>query len=206
MRVLITGGPTHEPIDPVRYIGNHSTGRMAIALAAATLKAGHIPTLILGPVTLPVPANLHRIDVQTAAQMLQAMLKEMPVQDLLIFAAAVADYRPKMFHQQKIARHGDLTIECEPTEDIAAVAGERKLPHQRTIGFALESSGDLQRAREKLFAKKLDLIVYNPLATMGSAAIEPILIYPDGRTESLASASKSEFADNLLERATALWR
>jgi phosphopantothenoylcysteine decarboxylase/phosphopantothenate--cysteine ligase len=205
MRILLTAGPTHEPIDPVRFIGNRSSGKMGAALAGACVKAGHATTVILGPVSVTIPPGLARIDVQTAAEMHRAVLAEFPKHDLLILAAAVADFRPKHLETQKLARHGSLTIECEATEDIALAAGKCKLPHQRTIGFALESEGNLDRAREKLFAKHLDLIVFNPLSTLESPTISPTLIYPDGRTESLASASKADFADTLLKRAIALW-
>jgi phosphopantothenoylcysteine decarboxylase / phosphopantothenate---cysteine ligase len=205
MKVLITAGPTHEPIDPVRYIGNRSSGKMGAALAAAALKSGHNVTLILGPLTVEMPAGARRMDVETAAEMLAATLKEFPSHDLLILAAAVADYRPKIMRQEKLIRQGTLTIECEATADIAATAGMAKQPHQRTIGFSLESDGNLGRAREKLIAKKLDLIVYNPLSTLSSPTIEPVLIYPDGRSEPLGSASKTDFADILLQRAAALW-
>ena len=205
MRILLTAGPTHEPIDPVRFIGNRSSGKMGAAIAAAAFKAGHLTTAILGPVSVPFPAGVSRIDVQTASEMHKAVLAEFPKYDLLILAAAVADFRPKQIHAEKLARHGSLSIECEATEDIALAAGKYKLPHQRTIGFALESEGSLDRARGKLFAKHLDLIVFNPLSTLESPTISATLIYPDGRTEPLASASKADFADILLQRAAALW-
>jgi phosphopantothenoylcysteine decarboxylase / phosphopantothenate---cysteine ligase len=205
MRVLITAGPTHEPIDPVRYIGNRSSGKMGAALAQAAIKAGHFITVILGPVAVPMPAGVSRVDVMTAAEMHQAVLTQFPRHDLLILAAAVADFRPTQVSREKLPRHGTLTIECVATEDIALAAGKFKLPHQRTIGFALESDDNLTRARQKLFAKHLDLIVFNPLSTLDSPAITPTLLYPDGRTEPLASASKGDFADILLQKSVELW-
>jgi phosphopantothenoylcysteine synthetase/decarboxylase len=96
-------------------------------------------------------------------------------------------------------------LECEPTQDIAAAAGRMKLPHQRTIGFSLESEGNINRAAEKLRAKNLDLIVFNPTQTIGSDQIAPVLIYPDGRTEPIPTASKDHFAEILLQRAISLW-
>lgn len=205
MRVLITAGPTFEPIDPVRFIGNRSSGKMGAALAAAAIKAGHACTVVAGPISAMMPAAAKRMDIQTAQQMLAAVLGEFPNHDLLIMAAAVADYRPKVVHGEKLGRHGSLTIECEATPDIAQAAGQIKRPHQRTIGFALESEGNHERAAQKLLAKKLDLIVFNPLSTIDQPTIEPVLIYPDGRQEILPSASKADFADTLLRRAAALW-
>ena len=205
MKILITAGPTQEPIDPVRFIGNRSSGKGGAALANAALKAGHSVTLIVGPVTVDMPQSARRINVQTAAEMLSATIAEFPGHDLLILAAAVADYRPKTMRRDKLPRHGPITIECEPTEDIAAAAGNIKKAHQRTVGFSLESEANLNRSREKLLKKKLDLIVYNPTSTLNSDSIEPILIYPDGRTEPFPSASKGQFADILISRAVDLW-
>ena len=205
MKVLITAGPTHEPIDQVRYIGNRSSGKMGAALAAAAVKAGHATTVVLGPVAVDMPAGIRRIDVQTAAQMLAATLAEFPGHDLLVLAAAVADYTPKVVHPGKIARQGDLIIECQATQDIAAAAGRIKQPHQRTIGFSLELGDDLTRAREKLAAKRLDLIVHNPTSTIASDSIAATLIDAAGKAEVLPSVSKAEMADILLRRAESLW-
>src|SRR5665213_2640067 len=137
MKILITAGPTREPIDPVRYIGNRSSGRMGAALAEAGLAAGHAVTLIVGPVSVAMPAEAVRINVETAAQMHEAAMREFPSHALLIMAAAVADYRPKSISRGKISRHGALTIECEPTQDIIAAAGRIKRPDQRTMPAVL---------------------------------------------------------------------
>src|SRR5262249_55325743 len=104
MRILITAGPTHEPIDPVRYIGNRSSGKMGAALADAAIARKHDVTMILGPVTAAMPANVRRVDVVTAGQMHDAVLREFPQHDLLIMAAAVADFRPKNIRQDKVVR------------------------------------------------------------------------------------------------------
>jgi phosphopantothenoylcysteine decarboxylase/phosphopantothenate--cysteine ligase len=207
MRVLITAGPTYEPIDPVRFIGNRSSGQMGAALASAALAGGHSVTLILGPVTAPMPAapNLNRIDVISSRDMHAAVLREFPQHDLLIMAAAVADFRPKSVNEQKVERGGTMTIELESTEDILAAAGAMKQPDQRTIGFSLVKRGDLARSREKLRRKNADLIVYNPLDTMSSKTIESILLYPDGHSEELPTRAKAEFATVLIERAMALF-
>lgn len=205
MNVLITAGPTHEPIDPVRYIGNRSSGQMGAALARAAVDRGHAVTLVLGPVTASMPANVQRVDVTSSSDMLNAVLREFPRHDLLIMAAAVADFRPKSSTLTKIERTGTLTIELEPTEDIVAAAGRIKQPHQRTVGFSLVERGDLARSRDKLTRKHLDLIVYNPLDTMSSSTIESVLLYPDGAGEELPLQPKESFATTLLARAEALF-
>jgi len=204
-RVLITVGPTREPIDPVRYIGNRSSGRMGQALAQAALDAGHSVTLIVGPVQFVMPPGVRRIDIETAAQMYDAVLDEFPSHDLLMMAAAVADYRPIRVSPTKLAREGVLTIECEPTPDIIAAAAKMRRPGQRIIGFSLESSGNLDRAREKLVRKNLDLIVFNPIQTMNSAQIEPTLLWRDGREEIVPIQGKEQFAKMLLKRASAMF-
>lgn len=206
MKILITAGPTREPIDAVRYIGNRSSGRMGAALAEAALRAKHSVTLIVGPVTVAMPEGVRRVDVETAGEMMDAVLREFPGHELLIMAAAVADYRPKSVQRGKLARQGTLSIECEATEDIVAAAGRLKRPDQRTVGFSLESRGNTDRAKEKLIRKNLDLIVYNPTDTMNSRTIESVLIYPDGRNETLPSRSKADFADILLQKAAELFR
>ena len=153
MRVLITAGPTREPIDVVRYIGNRSSGQMGAALASAALAAGHDVTLISGPVSVAMPSVSRRIEIETAAQMHEAVLTEFPSHDLLIMAAAVADYRPKQVHPDKLARAGSLMIECVPTEDILAAAGQIKRTDQRTVGFSLEMEGNLPRAAKNWFGR-----------------------------------------------------
>src|ERR1700722_10651180 len=120
MRVLITAGPTHEPIDLVRYLGNRSSGQMGKSLIESAQARGHGVTAILGPITIPMPKNIRRIDIQTSGQMHEVVLKEFPDHDLLIMAAAVADYRPRHILPGKIGRGGNLTIELESTEDILA--------------------------------------------------------------------------------------
>ena len=207
MRILITAGPTYEPIDPVRFIGNRSSGQMGAALATAAVHDGHDVTLILGPVTAPMPVHekIRRLDIFSSRDLLDAVLREFPAHDLLIMAAAVADFRPRQVRTEKAERTGTMTIELEATEDIAAAAGRIKQPHQRTVGFSLVERGNIQRSREKMARKNLDLIVYNPLDTMSSTTIESVLLYPDGRSEELAMQAKPLFARTLLARAAALF-
>jgi phosphopantothenoylcysteine decarboxylase / phosphopantothenate---cysteine ligase len=206
MRILITAGPTHEPIDPVRFIGNRSSGRMGAALAESAINSGHKTTLILGPISVPFPKNANRIDIETADQMLTAVLREFPQHDLLIMAAAVSDFRPKTKLPTKTQRQGILELELEPTQDVIAAAGKIKRPDQRTVGFSLESSPDLDRVHRKLIEKNLDLIVFNPMATIASESIDATLLYPDNRREKIPATSKSQFANQLLERAIALFK
>jgi len=205
MRILITAGPTWEPIDPVRYIGNRSSGRMGRSLAEAAIGAGHAVTAVMGPVSVALPESVRRIDVETSRQMLDAVLAEWPGHDLLIMAAAVADYRPKLVRQEKVERGGTLTLELEATEDIVAAAGRLKRPDQRTVGFSLVSMSNLARSVEKLRRKRLDLIVSNPLNTMGDAGVEAVLLWPDGRTEQLSYRTKGAFADLFIGRAAGLF-
>jgi phosphopantothenoylcysteine decarboxylase / phosphopantothenate---cysteine ligase len=206
MRVLITAGPTQEPIDAVRYIGNRSSGKMGAALAAAARRGGHAVTLILGPVTIAFPHDLPRIDVITSRQMLDAVLEQFPRHDLLIMAAAVSDFRPTSTEARKLPRQGTRVLELEATADILAEVGKIKRADQRTIGFSLEAEADLDRARRKLVDKRLDLSVYNPTETIGSDTIAATLLWADGRTENLALGSKSDISEILLHRAAALFQ
>lgn len=174
-------------------------------MAAAAIREGHAVTLILGPVSISMPKAAERIDVETSREMHDAVLAAFPRFDLLIMAAAVADYRPKMVHHKKLERGESQTIELEPTEDILAAVGASKRPDQRTVGFSLVDKADLARSIEKLKRKNLDLIVSNPLETMNSPTIDAVLLWPDGRSEELPCRSKALFADKLLERAVALF-
>ena len=207
MRTLITAGPTYEPIDPVRFIGNRSSGQMGSALAEAALAAGQEVTLVLGPVTAAMPSGVRRIDIFSSKDLLDAVLREFPSHDLLIMAAAVADFRPKQMRTEKVARGGSLVIELEATEDILAAAGKIKRPDQRSVGFSLVERGSsgIERSRQKLIRKNLDLIVYNPLDTMSSETIESILLWPDGRSEELPLRRKDDFAGILIQRCAALF-
>jgi len=180
---------------------------MGAALASAAVEAGHEVTLVLGPVTAAIPthARIRRIDIFSSRDLLAAVLREFPDHDLLIMAAAVADFRPKQVRAEKVERGGTMTIELEATEDIAAAAGAIKQRYQRTVGFSLVERGDLARSREKMARKRLDLIVYNPLDTMSSSTIESVILYPDGRSEELPTRRKREFADLLMQRAQELF-
>jgi phosphopantothenoylcysteine decarboxylase / phosphopantothenate---cysteine ligase len=204
MRLLITAGPTREPIDAVRFISNRSSGQLGLSLVTAALAQKHSVTAILGPVAFDLPAGALRIDVETTAQMHDAVLREFPGHDMLIMAAAPADFRPKQIIEGKMPRSGSLTLELEGTDDIVAAAAAARRPDQRTIAFSLEAEGNLDRARAKLLRKRVNMIVYNPIQTMNSADIQAALLYADGRSETLPRLPKADFAALLLDRAAAL--
>ncbi|MBI2784684.1 MAG: bifunctional phosphopantothenoylcysteine decarboxylase/phosphopantothenate--cysteine ligase CoaBC [Gammaproteobacteria bacterium] len=163
-KVVITAGPTREAIDPVRYLSNHSSGKMGYALAEAAREAGADTVLISGPVALPAPARVRCVKVTSAAEMLAASLAEVADADLFIAAAAVADYRPRTVAGQKIKKSGDiLTLELEPNPDIVAtVAALPKRPF--VVGFAAETENLLDNARSKLLRKRLDLVIANDVS------------------------------------------
>lgn len=162
MRVLITAGPTREPIDPVRFISNHSSGKMGYALAKSAVAMGHDVILVSGPVTLSPPEQAELVRVQTAAEMTDAVLSRYDNADIIIMAAAVADYRPKDHLSQKLKKSdGDLTLVLERTTDILAELGTRKRADQCLVGFAAETENLRENAQGKLTRKNLDWIVAN---------------------------------------------
>jgi phosphopantothenoylcysteine decarboxylase/phosphopantothenate--cysteine ligase len=183
-RMLITAGPTHEPLDAVRYIANRSSGRMGIALAEAARDAGWTVTLLLGPVALVPPAGVGTVSFESSADLARLLEQHFPTCDVLIMAAAVADYRPQPAREAKLPRRGEpLLLKLEPTPDLVAGCAARKRAGQRIIGFALEELRALEpRAREKLRDKGLDLIIANPLGTMGSAQVAATLFTATGQT------------------------
>lgn len=168
-KVLITAGPTYEQIDPVRFIGNWSTGKMGFALAEECAQRGAEVTLIAGPVSLTTEhPNIKRIDVKSAHQMYEAAMQNFPDSDAAILCAAVADFTPAQVSDTKIKRKGDMTITLKPTEDIAAALGAIKRPDQRMVGFALETDHEADNAQGKLERKNLDFIVLNSLNDKGA--------------------------------------
>ena len=168
-KILITAGPTYEQIDPVRFIGNWSTGKMGFALAEECAARGADVTLIAGPVNLKtVHPGIKRIDVKTAHQMYEAAMEGFKDSDAAILCAAVADFTPAVTSDTKIKRKGNMTITLKPTEDIAAALGAVKRPHQRMVGFALETNDEQSNAQSKLERKNLDFIVLNSLRDEGA--------------------------------------
>ena len=169
-QVLVTAGPTYEPLDPVRFIGNRSSGKMGVAIAEAFAKKGAYVKLLLGPSKLtPAKKNIEIIRTQTAQEMCEAAVEHFPKMDIAVFAAAVADYRPKYVADQKIKKKGEaMSIELERTPDIAASLGKMKKEGQLTIGFALETTNEKENAVGKLERKNFDMIVLNSLRDKGA--------------------------------------
>lgn len=167
--ILITAGPTYEKIDPVRFIGNYSSGKMGFALAEECARRGADVTLIAGPVALTCSPTIHRIDVESCEEMYQTATEHFPKSDAAILCAAVADYRPEHTVDKKMKREGNnLTLQLQPTRDIAAALGQMKQPTQRLIGFALETDNEEANAQGKLKKKKLDFIVLNSMRNEGT--------------------------------------
>ena len=171
MLVLITAGPTYEPLDPVRFLGNRSTGKMGYALAEAFAAAGATVALISGPTHLPDPAHpaIATTRVETAADMFAAAAAVAEAADVWVFAAAVADYRPAAVAHEKIKKAGEtLTLALVKNVDIAATLGQGKRPEQFAVGFALETTNELAHAQDKLRRKGFNLIVLNSLRDAGA--------------------------------------
>ena len=167
-QVMVSAGPTYEPIDPVRFIGNHSSGKMGYALADAFQKAGAAVTLVSGPVTLQTPKNVERVNVQTAEDMRQACLLHAQNMDIIVMAAAVADYRVANRVDEKIKKEENLTLNLVKNPDILQELGQAKTNRQTLIGFALETNNAESYAKEKISRKNLDFIVLNSLADEGA--------------------------------------
>ena len=202
-RVLVTAGGTREPIDPVRFLGNRSSGRMGIALAAAAARRGADVTLIAANVALPEPAGVRRIEVETAAELAEAARAEFPSSHVLLMAAAPADFRAREPAEDKLKREGDLDLHLEPTEDILAGLAASRTADQTVVGFAAEHGNDVERAREKLSRKGADLIVLNDVSNpeigFESAENAATLIGSSDET-TLAQAPKDVIAEQILDR------
>jgi phosphopantothenoylcysteine decarboxylase/phosphopantothenate--cysteine ligase len=180
---LITAGPTHEPIDEVRYLANRSSGAMGLALAAAAREAGHQVALLLGPVGVEPPDGITTYHFESTADLSALLDQHFPACHVLIMAAAVADYRPLGIQTGKIERcSGHLTLKLESTPDLVAGCAARRQPGQYIMGFALAEAARLtEAALGKLQRKGLDAIVANPLATMGAAGVNATVYTTDGR-------------------------
>ena len=212
-KVVLTAGGTQEPLDPVRVLTNRSSGKQGYALAQAALDAGAQVTLISTPTALTPPVGADVVHVETAKQMLEAVLKESDGCDALIMAAAVADFRPKNTAKDKIKKEGGVPqIELEATEDIlkaVSASGLGRSGRPRVVvGFAAESQSLIENAGYKLQSKKLDLIAANDISAEDAGfAVETnriTLLFADGRKESLALMSKTEVAEIIIERIAAL--
>lgn len=202
--VLITAGPTQEPIDPVRYVSNHSTGKMGYAIARAFAEAGATVTLVSGPTALPLPhPAVRRVDVRTAAEMFEAARANFADADVTVLNAAVADYTPQTVSDRKIKKAGnELALTLTKTVDIAATLGRQKRPDQWLMGFALETDNELENARNKLVGKNLDWIVLNSLQNAGAGfghdTNQITVLDKAGQITEFALKSKDEVAGDLV--------
>jgi phosphopantothenoylcysteine decarboxylase/phosphopantothenate--cysteine ligase len=209
MKILVTAGPTREPLDPVRFLSNRSSGKMGYAIAEAANAAGHEVRLISGPVALDRPKDVSVYPVVTAAEMLNAILDGFPWCDVLVMCAAVADWRPRVMASEKLKkREMSAVLELERTEDILERVSALK-QEQVVVGFAAETENLEKEAQRKLTSKKLDMIVANDVSR-ADAGFEAdtnavMLITPSG-VETLPLMSKREVADRIIEAIEAVRR
>jgi phosphopantothenoylcysteine decarboxylase/phosphopantothenate--cysteine ligase len=209
--ILVTAGPTYEAIDPVRFIGNRSSGLMGVAIAEAAARRGAVVHLILGPSGYhPEHPLIHTRRVESAVEMYRAALEIFPNADAAILAAAVADYRPEEAATEKIKKSGDsLTLHLVKNPDIAAELGAQKSNRQIVVGFALETKDAEANAKEKLKRKNLDFIVLNSLREPGAgfnvATNRVSLLFPDNKAQDFELKSKEAVAEDILDALQALW-
>lgn len=204
--VLVTAGPTREKIDPVRYLTNRSSGRMGHAIAEAALRRGARVLLVSGPTAIAAPGAAVVTPVETAEDMLAAVLKLLPQATVVIKTAAVADFRPKAASEQKIKRNGEMTLELEPTADILAEVARRKTT-QIVVGFAAETENVLENARKKLASKSLDAIVVNDVSREGvgfDSDRNAVTIISHSEVVEVPETSKWEVAQRVLDQVVKL--
>lgn len=208
LRVLVTAGGTREPIDPVRFLGNRSSGRMGLALAAAAARRGADVTLIAANVALPAPAGVRRIDVETSAQLAEASHSEFPGSHVLLMAAAPADFRAVEAAATKLKRRDGLDLHLEPTEDILAGLATGRSDAQTIVGFAAEHGEEgVERAKEKLSRKGADLIVFNDVSNPSigfESTNNAVTLIDSSGCRAVPKAAKEEIADTILDRVTQL--
>jgi phosphopantothenoylcysteine decarboxylase/phosphopantothenate--cysteine ligase len=206
--VLVTAGTTREALDPVRFIGNRSTGKMGYAIAAAAAARGAAVTLVSGPADLPTPAGVTLVKVESALDMLAACETAFPTADVAIGAAAPADYRPADYHDQKIKKAGDeISIRLVKNPDIIAALGQLKRPGQVTVAFAAETEHLIENARAKLVKKNADFVVANDVTAAGAGFgvdTNKVTFVTAGGEEDLPLMSKQEVADRILDKAVGL--
>lgn len=208
IKVLVTAGPTQEAVDPVRYITNHSTGKMGYAMARECARRGAFVTLVSGPTALKRPQFVETVDVRSAKEMCDAVIRHAGDQDVIIKAAAVADYRPKTVSSEKVKKQdGELTLELERTDDILEYLGEHKKPGQYLCGFAMETKDLIANARQKLQKKHVDMIVANSLKVEGAGFggdTNVVTIITEDEEISLGKMSKEETASQIIDRILAV--
>lgn len=204
-RVVVTAGPTREALDPVRYLSNHSSGRMGVAIAAAAWRRGAEVVLVHGPLAVPLPEGVTPVAVESTTEMRDAVASALATADVLVMAAAPADFRPAAPQAAKIRKgEAPAAVELAPTPDILLSTRDCRRPGSVVVGFALETGDPRASAREKMTRKGLDMVVANdatePGAGFGVDTNRVTLIHSDGREEALPLLSKSEVADELLDR------
>jgi len=209
--VLVTAGPTQEPVDAVRYLGNRSSGKMGYALAEASARRGARVILVSGPTHLEPPAGVEVERARTAEEMAEAVFRHLNRASVVLMAAAVADFRPAEPHPNKIKKQEGLpNLKLEPTRDILAEVARRRRPEQVVVGFAAEAERVLESAAQKLRAKQLDLVVANDIAQEGAGFDVDTnivtLVFPDGRALPLEKMSKLDVAKRVLDEVVALRR
>ena len=209
MKILITAGPTREPIDAVRFIGNRSSGKMGLSLARAATAAGHRVTLLLGPGVdkRDIPTGCQTYRFESTAELKQLLEAQFGDCDVLLMSAAVADYRPGTVAEGKLPRdeNGRITLVLEPTPDLVRIAASQKRTDQRVIAFALEELEHLEsRAAAKMKKKGVDAIIANPLGTMESDSITPTWLTADGKRETPGRMRKDDFAVWVIQRVEAM--
>lgn len=209
-RVLITSGPNHEPIDPMRFIGNRSSGKMGRALALEALCRGAEVCVVTGPAAVPPPYGAETVRVTTADEMYTAVMERAPSCDIIIGAAAVADYTPAAFAEKKIKRHDKELVLClKPNRDIIAAVAAGKRQGQVVAGFAAESHDTVAHGQEKRVRKGLDLLIANTIGgercAVGADTGDAWIITPDGDPEPLACIEKTALATVLLDRIAGLF-
>ncbi|TDB68200.1 bifunctional phosphopantothenoylcysteine decarboxylase/phosphopantothenate--cysteine ligase CoaBC [Arundinibacter roseus] len=210
-RVILTAGPTQEALDPVRYISNHSTGKMGYAIAHAFALAGADVTLISGPVSMPAPdSSIRLIKVRSAQDMYEACEERFEACDLAIFSAAVADYTPRMVSDRKIKKkETEFQLQLTKTVDIAATLGQRKKEHQLLVGFALETDNEMANAADKLHRKNLDYVILNSMNDTGAGFAHDTnkitVIEKSGVIRQFELKSKQEVGQDILEIILEKW-
>ena len=203
-KILVTAGPTQESIDPVRYITNHSTGKMGYAIAKVCMQRGAEVTLVSGPVNIPAPPFVTVVPVISAEDMFREVTKRAPKQDIIIKAAAVADYCPKYVSTEKVKKKdGELSLEMKRSQDILAYLGEHKKQGQFLCGFSMETENMLENSRKKLEKKNLDMIVANNLKVEGAGFAgdtNVVTMITENEEISLGKMSKEETAFDILNQ------
>jgi phosphopantothenoylcysteine decarboxylase/phosphopantothenate--cysteine ligase len=205
--VLVTAGPTYEPIDPVRFLGNRSSGKMGYAIAEAAIRRGARVILVSGPTALKPPSAAEFVPVETAQQMREAVMERFPDATVVIKSAAVSDYRVREISSQKIKREEAISLELEPNPDILAELGATKFEKHILIGFAAETENGLENARKKLAKKNVDAIVLNDVSKSGigfNSDRNAVTIVTADETIDVPEASKFDIAQRILDAAVKL--